>query len=456
MKENTRMRGYNGWSYTPYRPAAEADRSEVPYICRLAPYERTCEVEWLGQGDTFSVYYRERGSFDWEEKIVKAKEAVLEDLDSETEYEIRVCDSRHCESRVRLFRTSLVEGRIVNYLHPEDAQYDFSGRYLCSPSLVRLPSGVLLASMDVYGARMPQNLTLLFRSDDDGETWRYVTDLFPCFWGKLFWHQGKLYMLASSNEYGDILIGCSENEGKTWGTPVVIRRGSCNTEEMGNHKAPVPILRSHGRLWTGVEYGTWRKKSFYDSLLSIDENADPMIAENWTLTDYIRADRGWVHANADAAGAIEGNALEAPDGSVVDFLRYGENKALILKADPDDPEKRMEFVCFAEFPMAHTKFEIQRTEEGVYLAVGNPLPGRTVLSLYQSKDLDKWDKVCDVINHREYGIKEVGFQYPVFLIEGDELLILSRTAWNRAHSFHDSNYTTFHHVKLSGEMQGLQ
>ena len=109
------------------------------------------------------------------------------------------------KSRVRLARCGKSIGTVVNYLHPEDEAYGFSGHYLCSPSMVRHPDGFLLASMDVFAANHPQNLTLIFRSDDDGQTWHYVSELMPCFWGKLFIHKNELYMLSCSTEYGDLL-----------------------------------------------------------------------------------------------------------------------------------------------------------------------------------------------------------------------------------------------------------
>lgn len=34
-----------------------------------------------------------------------------------------------------------------------------------------------------------------------------------------------------------------------------------------------------------------------------------------------------------------------------------------------------------------------------------------------------------------------------FLIDGDDILYLSRTALNQPHNFHDSNYTTFHRIE---------
>lgn len=112
-------------------------------------------------------------------------------------------------SRLRLVRTGEAVGTVVNYLHPQDDCYSFSGSALCSPSLLRLPDGALLASMDVFASAAPQNLTLIFRSEDDGRTWNYACELMPCFWGRLFFHRGAVYMLACSTEYGDLLIAAA-------------------------------------------------------------------------------------------------------------------------------------------------------------------------------------------------------------------------------------------------------
>ena len=57
--------------------------------------------------------------------------------------------------------------------------------------------------MDLFEGGAPQNLTLLFGSSDNGETWEYISELFPCFWGKMFIYDGALYMTGVSTEYGD-------------------------------------------------------------------------------------------------------------------------------------------------------------------------------------------------------------------------------------------------------------
>ena len=199
------MKGYNYWSYAPYKPFLW-NTGDI-YICRIVPYENSIHFEWLkNEDDKFEAYFRKRN--DGEFILCKTTDKCEFDiagLTENTDYEFYV-KSGDKKSRIRLARCGKSVGTVVNYLHPEDEAYSFSGRYLCSPSLVRHPDGYLLASMDLYAADHPQNLTLIFRSDDNGETWHYVSELMPCFWGKLFIHKGELYMLACSTEYGDLLI----------------------------------------------------------------------------------------------------------------------------------------------------------------------------------------------------------------------------------------------------------
>ena len=74
-----------------------------------------------------------------------------------TDYEFYV-QANHKKSLIRLARTGKIVGTVVNYLHQDDDVYAFSGKYLCSPSLVRHPDGFLLASMDLFNYNSPQNL----------------------------------------------------------------------------------------------------------------------------------------------------------------------------------------------------------------------------------------------------------------------------------------------------------
>ena len=154
------MKGYNKWSYAPYRPFLW----EVgdPYVCRVAPSKNAIHLEWLAldEGAEYEILCRRR---DTDQYVLCGKTTATEfdiiGLEEDTDYVFFV-RSGDKKSRVRIARCADAAGTVVNYLHPDDPCYSFSGRALCSPSLVRLPDGALLASMDVFAGEHPQNLTL--------------------------------------------------------------------------------------------------------------------------------------------------------------------------------------------------------------------------------------------------------------------------------------------------------
>ena len=277
------MKGHNLWSYAPYRPFLW-EVGDI-YICRIAPGKNRIHFEWLDAGgEPYVVYIRPRGGETFK-KYLETAECVCDitGLAEQTDYEFYVeCGAK--KSRIRLARTGETVGTVVNYLHPDDEAYAFSGRYLCSPSLVRHPDGFLLASMDLFAGNSPQNLTLIFRSDDDGASWHYVSELMPCFWGKMFIHKGELYMLSCSTEYGDLLIGKSTDGGKTFCAPVTLLRGSNGKNgNVGVHKNPQNIMIHNGRIYETLEWGSWANQEYCHAamVMSCDENADLLNPENW-------------------------------------------------------------------------------------------------------------------------------------------------------------------------------
>ena len=459
------MRGHPGWSYRPYR----FDRQDLPlmHIVRMAPGRDELAFEWLWSGEepapeTVRATLR-RLEDGWTRTAeIHEQTETLRGLRPDCDYELMLESSCQGGTARRLFRTGEVPGTVVNYLHPQDPCYQFSGRFLCSPSLVKAPSGALIASMDVYARGAPQNLTILFRSEDGGRTWRYLSELFPCFWGRLFIHRGCLYMLAVSTEYGDLLIGKSEDEGRTFGTPAVIARGSSHRSFPGFHKAPVRIQPYQHRLWTGVEFGCTERGGYLPMLLSADQDADLLRPENWTMTKPVWSQEHWrCPLGTDRLNCLDGNAAVMPDGTLVDLLRtytthcsppYGQ--ALLLRADPARPENRLEYAGLSQFPGNLSKFELVEDEQagGYYLIYNHirdvqSLFHRNILAVAWSRDLVRWEHLTDVCPFGDKDPREVAFQYPAAILDGDALLILSRTAWNGADSFHNSNLITLHRVE---------
>lgn len=447
------MKCYNKWSYHPYLPVDRLEEYYAPFICRIAPLTSSVTIQWFDNGynGPHDLVLSEADSPD--ETIINLDSEIvtIEKLNNNTEYKLFIKAENGKSSRIRKFRTGDVPDKnVVCYLHPEDDAFAFSGKFTCSPSLVRLPCGSLLASNDYYIGSGPQNYTTIFRSDDDGKNWYYVTDLMPCFWGKLFWHRDSLYMLGMSTEYGDLLIGKSDDEGKNWSTPTVLMRGSCNPKHNGLHKAPMRIEYANGRIWTAVDYGSWAEKTFGNALFSAPDDADLLNAESWVCTGFLPHDRS-LPCGDTVNFAIEGNAVLMPDGMLANVIRYTQGKAKLNITDPSKPEEMPTCYGIIDMPVGHTKFEILKHESGKYYAVGNIPPMRTRLVLVSSNDLKNWTFERYLIDGSALDEKKNAFQYPSAILEGNKLSVLSRTAYNNAASWHDTNYITFHRFSLECE-----
>ena len=319
----------------------------------------------------------------------------------------------------------------------------------------------------MFEGRNGQNLSRRYASCDNGVTWRHRADLYPCFWGSLFTDRGALYMLATATEYGDLLIGRSLDGGYSWSEPsVLVKAGAYGPG--GPHRAPMPVLRHKGRLWTGIDYGSWGLCGGHDTAaLSAPEEADLLDPASWTFTPPLPFDESWT--GRDVSGSrpsfLEGNMVAAPDGRIFNLPRFNSPGAVpnygytfLLEADTEDPGASLRMYGKLPFPGNNTKFTVRRDPvNGAYYAFVNPvreggLGQRNILSMSRSDDLyGGFTLVCDIIDYASNGWpeneKQVGFQYSDWIFDGCDILLVSRTALNGAHNFHDANYITLHRIR---------
>ena len=450
------MKCSNGIRHRPYiRPMQPSD---VPFICRLAPSDFSITLEWLdlGNGTAHTLFYRVRGTEEWNQTAATTNEMTLNGLACDTEYELFMESEVGKRSNVRLARTGAIPTgtSVINYLHPEDEQYLSSGRFLCSPSLARTGTGRLIAGMDVFGPAMGQNLTLLFFSDDDGQSWHYLCDLFPFYWSNLFFHQNALYIMGLTTEYGNLQISRSLDNGVTWENPTTIQYGTnvlCATG--GVCREPMHLTEYNGRFYTSIGFGAWKAGGHNPAVLSIAADADPMVAENWSISDYLPFGGKWQEDAGVKGDTIEGNLVKAPDGALYNYMRWKKGELLKLRVNTEDLDAPLEYGAIEAAPTSNSMFRIIPHKDG-YLFVSNRMSNvqmefsRNALALFETKDLKEYHLVRDIINFEDQNPRKFGFQYPSFVKEENTLYLSIRSAFNNADSFHNSNYILFTKIEL--------
>lgn len=436
-------------------------------IVRLAPNDQSVTVEYRNPENISAITVKVMaGESLVQEKTVEAESAgtvCIQNLENGVDYRVFL-EGNGDDSPERLFRCGYVPGTVINYIHPEDYTYNLSGRSPASPCILRMPNGTLLASHDVYWMDEGQNLTLVFGSEDNGASWHYRSLVFPCFWGKMFLHRQKLYMMGISTEYGALQIFCSEDEGRTWSEPCQILEAG-DKFVGGPHKSAMPVVECAGRLWTAIDYGSWTIGGHKSGAVSISVDADLMNPDNWTATGFLPYDPIWEGTvQGKSGGLLEGNMLCGPDGELYNLLRYQTNgcvpnvgKAILLRYRKEEPGAMPEFHKVVDFYGNLSKFTVLHHEEsGVYYALVNRvispnIAQRNCLSLVSSKDLVHWQLRRDVLNYQDNGWPEdhtkAAFQYVDFIYDDKDILFVSRTALNGAHSFHNANYLTFHRLQ---------
>ncbi len=467
------MSGMNAWSC---RSLTLEDDSLSNLGCidivRIIPGDASVSIEWsdkdineINDKAYYKVAYKKRGDTGIKETVCgndPVGRVEIDRLHNGVDYEVYVSAEDPATGRIlgkshaRLFRTGTVPGVIINYVHPNDPSYRLAGHFIGSPSIVKLGDGRLVASHDLFAIGADQNLSKIYRSEDGGASWEYLTDLYPCFWGKLFIHKEALYMLSMSTEYGELLIGRSDDGGETWTAPRSILPGkSCG--EGAPHKGPMPVVPYKGRLWTVIDY-LWENKGYVHGIASVPEDSDISEPKNWTVSPFPLYNPG------GPGSVLEGNVVVSPDGGLVIVPRYIPAANLpdygltaLFRIDSGNPSAYPAFIRTVKFHGNSSKFTVQQDKKSqkywalVNRVTLNDIKQRNIVTLVCSDDLEKWDLVRDVINLQDNGWPEdhteAAFQYLDWIIDENDILAVSRTAINGADSFHNANHLTFHRIE---------
>jgi hypothetical protein len=271
--------------------------------------------------------------------------------------------------------------------------------------------------------------------------------------------------MGVDENHGNAVIRKSADGGHTWTSPVDIHSGLIrpNNVEKGYHTSAVSVIEANGRIWRPFEVaarsGKWG--NFEAVVFSAPVDADLLDAESWTTSTRMAVDTAW---GKDYDTWLEGGAVLSKDGHVLNVLRVNDRKeeyAAIIHVSDDgrklsfQPEKD-----FIRFPGGCKRFVIRYDKRSDrYWSLTNWVPdkfkgynverSRNTLALVSSPDLRNWTIHSVVL--QDDNIEKSGFQYVDWLVEGNDIIFVSRTAFfdgkNYADNQHNSNFITFHRIK---------
>jgi hypothetical protein len=383
--------------------------------------------------------------------------------------------------------------------------------YCATPGLARLDNGRLVATMDLIGPGVknlsggtqikrsnesPWVIGKVFTSDDSGKTWTHRTD-FPFFHARPFVVGNSLYVIGQG---GDIMIIRSDDQGKTWSGPVKLTQGqdwstaACNVHYANGNvylamerrvyfdiqsdwpigdRAPVLMRAPMEKDLTRHKSWTFASELVFRDLV---DGSDVIGIPFWSTGHAGMSPMGWLETNVvqfvdpnhiwcDPTGHTFHLWMRAHTGCTgyAGILKVTEKEdGSMITSRETVPSGR--HIVYVPCPGGQMRFHIsydektklywllssltwdsmtrpERLPEG---RVGLPDNERHVLALYFSKNMTDWH-IAGVVAQGK--TPKEARHYASMVFQGEDLLVLSRSADQRAKNAHDGNLITFHTVK---------
>ncbi len=316
---------------------------------------------------------------------------------------------------------------------------------LANPSLLVLPNGDCLAmisnSVDGVG---------LYRSTDKGLHWSLVKAGFAVNVQSIFEHQGSIYVIGKNTKgAGNTRIYKSSDQGATWTDRIF--------EGHGGGDAPSHVLIADGRIWKAGFAGNG--PGFYSAPVS----ADLLKESSWTLSAGRWGDIPLANGQKLKAGN-ESTLLKTKEGKLFNVGKSSVHrpdigsKNGIVTLQPD-----LKNLTKVTWDPDYAGPLLSDTGNGKFTAQYDPVSerywaltsgkNRGKLNLYRAGAtrgrIDDFQFVATILDSESSANQ--GFNYPFMQIDGNDIIFVSRTAWETARGvatrWHDGNLFTFHRIK---------
>ena len=366
----------------------------------------------------------------------------------------------------------LAQGHVVAAQVPHPEMYFFH-----DPGMTRLDDGTLIVAAPQWQfQRFGGGQTVrILRSVDGGETWdetlsRPGSDAAP------FVVDGQLLMFIQEKSHKDFQIIASDDSGLTWSSPKTVIEGP-----VWNISTPM-VARPDAIYWA-MDYDAPGQPCRGKVMAQLDRRRSPLDPEAWTLSNVVSrpdlpdsmtrylysAREGELSWDGRLTSWLEPNTVEVA-GRIRVFTRCNIDRyatahtAAVL--DYDEGANRLSFTQFASWPGGQCKFFIIHDRETrTYWMLSNLVtnsqdllgwgdrwrksqhgpPGneRRWLFLHYSVDCLNWFPAGCVARWLDSVHKS--FMYPSAVVDGEDLVVLSRTSRDSGDQ-HNADLCTVHRV----------
>jgi len=334
-----------------------------------------------------------------------------------------------------------------------------------APSLARLPGGRLLCSVallswdDTVQQAYGRDRCLVFGSDDDGVTWRELARLpFQC--GMFVLGGGRTHFVGSGADYEGLWVCASSDGRKAWTEPVCLHEGSVYAPATGY------AVRGDTLYWAADDRGHGGKGRAVFALAA-DLTKDLCAPGTWRESAAIThpgVPQQMGRGQHNGGVWLEPNVVCFKDAlhlavrvrvSQEDQTQVLPNLAALCDLTDDGQDLSLSFSHYYPFPGAQNHFHIVYDRAtALHWMTGNQVTGlghdcwhgwaneRRFLMLHYGVDGRNWFPAGCVARWPE---TRQAFNYCSPLIDGEDLLIVSRTAQDSKNQ-HDNDRVTFHRV----------
>lgn len=376
------------------------------------------------------------------------------------------------------------------------ATMDFGG-----PGVIRLDGPKSARGDDKVG-----NQGRVYRSEDGGATWQLQT-VFPFYHARPFYAGKTLYVLGHSH---DLMAMRSDDDGRTWSAPATLTHDEVWSQAPCNVHYANGCMYLVMEKQLRFDTGSWRSNGFGAVLMRAKTNTDLTRPEAWTyassfsLRDICPTQQvplmgipffpvkdgpegelapgrrpwplGWLESNVvqitdpdhywfDPAGRTFHLLARAPTSTtnLAALLKVVEHEDGSMTTHLEKSPSGVEML-YLPLPGGQMKFHILQdevtrlywllsTQATDSMTRADRLPAdrfntpndeRQRLQLHYSKNCVDW---CFAGLVASGATQRQARHYASMTIDGDDLLILSRSGDHHAASAHNGNLITFHRVK---------